>query len=208
MKLLDGVTKALTLHQPYATLIAAGIKEWETRYNPPGGPMCPAGTRPLPGLPVAPGERIAVHAAITVDSLMDLTGIDYSPSDWQRSGFVDDIELLRDATGDWGVLLSDDDDEVTPFPFGAIVGTAIVAEVLPMCAWWCNHHDRHILVDGGCAALVADGAKEYLPDVQFECGYWAPRRWAWRMTDPVMFDAPILFRGAQGIWRVPTGVAS
>ena len=45
--------KALTLHQPYATLIAEGIKTIETRsWKPPHNVI---------------GERIAIHAGQTVD---------------------------------------------------------------------------------------------------------------------------------------------
>ena len=130
MKLLDGVTKALTLHQPYATLIAAGIKHWETRYNPPGGPMCPAGALPLPGLPVAAGERIAIHAAKS-DTALYQFGNDDVPG-LRRDGHIGGCDLwYRDAGSHWSILFPDRRDWF-PLPFGAIVGTAVVAEVLPI----------------------------------------------------------------------------
>lgn len=225
MKQLDGVTKALTLHQPYATLIAAGIKHWETRYNPPGGPMCPAGTRPLPGLPVEPGERVAVHAAKT-DTALYQFGNDDVPG-LHRDGHIGVCDLWhRDAGPNWSILFPDRRDWF-PLPFGAIVGTAVVAEVLPIFGmeriydrpdrppesavpyiWYgLKESDTY-----GATPLIGldverDAAQEDVSD-QLPYGYWEAGRWAWRMTDPVMFDAPVPCRGAQGVWRIPAQVTA
>lgn len=56
--------KALVVRQPWATLIALGIKTVETRPWPPNGPMRPDGVRGLPGLAVergAPASRATVR---------------------------------------------------------------------------------------------------------------------------------------------------
>jgi len=51
--------KAIVVRQPWATLIALGIKTIETRPGPPNGPMRPDGVRGLPGLALERGERRA-----------------------------------------------------------------------------------------------------------------------------------------------------
>lgn len=225
MKLLDGVTKALTLHQPYATLIAAGIKHWETRYNPPGGPMCPAGALPLPGLPVAAGERIAIHAAKS-DTALYQFGNDDVPG-LRRDGHIGGCDLwYRDAGSHWSILFPGRQDWF-PLPFGAIVGTAVVAEVLPIFGmeriydrpdrppesavpyiWYgLKNPDAFGATPRIGLDVERDAAQKDVSD-QLPYGYWEAGRWAWHMTDPVMFDSPILFRGAQGVWRIPTGLAS
>lgn len=45
-------TLVLTVDQPYASLIAAGVKRWVTQPSPPNGDMRPAGVRGLPGCSV------------------------------------------------------------------------------------------------------------------------------------------------------------
>jgi len=50
--------KALTVAQPWASLIVACVKSIETRPSPPNGAMRPDGVRGLPGLRIEPGDRI------------------------------------------------------------------------------------------------------------------------------------------------------
>lgn len=54
--------KAIVVRQPWATLIALGVKTIETRPAPPNGPMRPDGVRGLPGCTLERGERIAIVA--------------------------------------------------------------------------------------------------------------------------------------------------
>jgi hypothetical protein len=126
----------------------------------------------------------------------------------------------------WSILFPDRRDWF-PLPFGAIVGTAVVAEVLPIFGMeriydrpdrppesavpyiWYGLKKSDAF---GATPLIGldverDAAQEDVSD-QLPYGYWEAGRWAWRMTDPVMFDSPILCRGAQGVWRIPTGLAS
>lgn len=56
-------TVALTLHQPYASLIVAGIKTWETRPLAPHGDMRWLGESGLPGCRINRDDRVAIHAA-------------------------------------------------------------------------------------------------------------------------------------------------
>ena len=57
------MTAVITVYQPYASLIMAGVKTWETRGLPPNGDMRPEGVRGLPGRRVNAGDRIGIHTA-------------------------------------------------------------------------------------------------------------------------------------------------
>lgn len=73
-------------------------------------------------------------------------------------------------------------------PFGSVIGTAIVAE--------CRE--------------IGYLAKSFVEPDDYECGNFAPGRYAWRITDRVLFDAPIPARGMQKLWtwEVPEGFQS
>jgi hypothetical protein len=43
-------------------------------------------------------------------------------------------------------------------------------------------------------------------DLERQCGDWAEGRFAWRCDNPVAFDKPIPFRGAQGFFNVPQSI--
>lgn len=58
---MPGDVVAITVDQPYASLIAHGIKEWETRPYPPAGwPGIPEGQRRMPGVRVEPGQEVLI----------------------------------------------------------------------------------------------------------------------------------------------------
>lgn len=61
--MVSRMTNVITVYQPSASLIMAGVKTWETRGNPPHGDMRPDGVRGLPGRRVNAGDRVAIHAA-------------------------------------------------------------------------------------------------------------------------------------------------
>lgn len=68
------------------------------------------------------------------------------------------------------------------FPTGAIIGKANLVNCLQ--------------IDELTAALI----KEQHPD-EYEFGDFTPGRYAWVMTDPVLFDKPIPASGKQGLWN-------
>lgn len=35
-------------------------------------------------------------------------------------------------------------------------------------------------------------------------GDYSPGRWAWRLANPVLFDEPVPWRGALGLWSIAT----
>jgi len=153
--------KALTIHQPWASLIIHGVKTIETR-----GWACPKSLI---------GERLAIHAGKSTEWAGEDVG------DWSfEPGPVNEPEMVNRATM-----------ESLPAPLGAILGTVQVTACLPMVdgvieiarrlsageitddeapdrltRWW--HHDAGF-------ADVTD---------QLPYGDFRPGRWAWMLTDP------------------------
>jgi hypothetical protein len=88
--------KALTLTQPWATLVILGVKRWETRSWKPRG--------------IAPGDRIAIHAA----------------KGWTR----DDVDFAFDLAGR-GLLLRTGAATPGELPRGAVLGTVVFTGYRP-----------------------------------------------------------------------------
>src|SRR5574343_1782891 len=102
--------------QPWATLIALGVKTIETRPAPPKGDMRPDGVRGLPGLAISRGERVAIHAGSRRPS---------SAPGW--TAFHGGSEHYLRPEGRFRYL-----DQPIPLPLGAVVATAVVADALPI----------------------------------------------------------------------------
>lgn len=96
------------------------------------------------------GRRIAIHAAKK-----------HVPEDDLEQEIID---VLADAP--------------LPLTFGALLGTAVLADVRPMRHYGPAH------------------------DMDRACGHWAPDRFAWRMEDAKLFETPIPMKGQQGFWSV------
>jgi hypothetical protein len=183
--------KALTLHQPYASLVVLGIKTWETRPAPFSGDMRQAGVRGLPGLRIDRGERIAIHAAAKRPDFATLKRlIADDPDVWNRwcaAGLVDDGAMDRGL------------------PLGAIVGYVTIADTLPIiqdgwrvCDPWqpCVVTD----IDGLTLYRTDDPDADEPIDDQLPCGHWLPGNWASLLVDPEPCD-PIPAKGKQGVWE-------
>lgn len=183
--------KALILHQPYATLVALGVKQWETRGAPPNGSMRPAGVRGMPGLGIEPGERIAICAGAKVPA--------------------------KEAIGDWNItndrapsclaMWRNGCPTETWLPLGRVVCTAVVAEALPIV----DDGAARDVIDtrpGDCQILALrqddERGTEQITDIsdQLPYGDWQPGRWTWRLTDVEQVDGPVeVVRGnRQGVF--------
>lgn len=193
--------KALWLHQPYPTLIELGVKSWETRGGPPNGPMRPDGVRGMPGLPIEPGERIAIVASKTEPTVGEEVG------GWYWENTAADPECIVRWRGPW---------VEHPAPLGVVVCTAVVAEALPIVdaelGWQLDTDTPHraILVDGPADPLLVVDAMSPHSDWdisdQLPYGDWTPGRWAWRLTDVESVPSrpePVVTRGnRQGVCEI------
>ena len=149
--------KALTLHQPYATLIMEGKKVFETR------------SWPAPRNIV--GTRIAIHAGKTLDS----EALDE---------FYDEHELawVMDSMHD---------------SLGKVLGTVQVGVPLLVVRQMRNEWVGRPHGTDQRALFGTAPEQAHRDDLM---GDYHPGRYAWPLTDVVVFDEPIPARGHQGIW--------
>ena len=174
--------KALTVAQPWASLIVAGTKTIETRPSPPNGPMRPDGVRGLPGLAIERGERIAIHAGARHDNgFFPVKYVDLLPNPpttretWRLPG---GHEIPRDQLQ-------------APIPYGAIVGTVVVADALPIASEDVKAElpcievgDRHLSLWYPPSGAPGDEAAEHYATDQLPLGDYRPGRWGWLLADP------------------------
>lgn len=195
--------RAITLYQPWASLIAEGVKTIETR--PQRSPWH-----------TAVGETVAIHAAVRapVDGLTlgdwrvffrehmthPVTGQEVVPDAWlcgERGG----------ASGKYPFVL----------PLGAVVATARIDAVVPMVDYDAPNPrsgpldslDLSACLDVHGDALTywwhPDGGFRDVSD-QRPFGDYAPGRWAILLSDIRKLHQPIRCRGYQGLWTVPADV--
>ena len=213
------MTNVITVYQPYASLIMAGVKTWETRGNPPNGDMRPEGVRGLPGRRINAGDRIGIHAANrpitfadcerfnTIDPLsnVQLGWVDGDPALY----FRDDMVETSFEAGAW---TSGNTFEIS-MTFGAILGSVRIDRVLPIVFYddgppsgWPD--DEAIIdtsTDGGVRRVTlwphgdSEGHEIDISD-QLPYGHWLPGNWAWQLADPQPLAEPIPAKGKQGVW--------
>ncbi|MEO6628110.1 MAG: hypothetical protein ABIP03_06020 [Aquihabitans sp.] len=211
------VVKALWLRQPYPTLIAIGVKGWETRSCPPNGSMRPKGVRGLPGMPLEPGEPLAIVASKSAPKIGTLGRMDFHPHvgpdvDWCGT---------RIKHRDWYMyerpILAGRVDHVDLLPLGEVVCTVTVPEVVPMVHPGMSMRpvgvDRWIterLFQPQQSLAVANRGGQIVgfEDItdQLPYGDWEPGRWAWRLDDVTPVEAgyvPVVTRGnRQGLCEI------
>ncbi len=206
--------KAIVVRQPWATLIALGIKTIETRPAPPNGPMRPDGVRGLPGLAMERGERIAIVAGADPSAIRGY-GIELCTPGIDRSMSI----AIHGALHHHGFGLDwASGSTFTPLPLSAVVCTAVVADTLPILgrrdeldlAW--RHHIAPSYAHGlalwrTAKAVNLDTYWSVSPITdQLPLGDFTPGRWGWMLTDVQPCD-PIPCKGQQGVFQLPHDVA-
>lgn len=196
--------KALTIHQPWAQLIALGAKtietrSWSTRYRGP----------------------IAIHAGIS----QKFIGIDYWSRLGQETGAAIHQALLDGGFGPspaFPPYPKPGPDTIVGLPLGAIVATATLVDVVPMVAEGeLVEHSRRRKDRGPVIAVSRTGQyvtgftwantispgryvdKDWTeqvitPNVPY--GDFAPGRFAW-ILDDIQPCEPIPAKGRQGLWE-------
>jgi activating signal cointegrator 1 len=170
--------KALTVRQPHASLIAAGVKTIETR-----------------------GQRthhrgpLAIHAGLH----RPVEGADVG--DWWWCWDVDQGAIVRQS--EWGqhpaplgaiVAVVDvvdcvpiDPREWTARTGGPFTGHSKMGDGSDAELWWSDGQRPRITFDW---------------EAQRPYGDFTPGRWAWLLTDVRPLPEPVPCRGAQGLWNV------
>ena len=204
--------KAIVVRQPWATLIALGVKTIETRPAPPNGPMRPDGVRGLPGCTLERGERIAIVAG-AAHGLPDYSKI--GPYVYQRI-------VATERTPAHGALYTPQAYDID-CPLGAVVCTVEVADAVPVLGYGAPHglpkrpgaylsefpHDGHLPHQQGGLWLIGQSVSRGQPtlmDLQLPLGDFTPGRWGWMLTDPRPCD-PVPCKGRQGVFELPADVA-
>lgn len=219
--------KAVVVRQPWATLIALGVKTIETRPGPPNGPMRPDGVRGLPGCRLERGERIAIVAgAASPGNLGPLC--DYRvgiASDGPAQHVDEDCDCPDPDDGQWSpecsalnnwshALLRDERAHgfsvAAPLPLGAVVCTVVVADALPIVDDLGAPGDPfprlcNVGVRGLRLMRYLVHPSETITD-QLPLGDFTPGRWGWMLTDPRACE-PIPCKGRQGVFELPADVA-
>lgn len=181
--------RVLTLHQPWAALVAAGAKTIETR-----------------GQPTRLRERIAIHAAArSTHRKVDLDGLTLGP--WRV--FVDGTYAWAEhyAAGiggcPWG------DDGYLPLHFGAIIATAELYDCVPIidhveCGPFldkpphvCTAPPDALYLHHPIRGPFSEVTSEVAHHAERLVGDYTPGRWAWLLRDVVPFLSPVPFTGGQ-----------
>ena len=170
--------RALTLSQPWASLVASGAKRIETR---PWRANCEY------------YGWLAIHAAAPPwRGPVDGVPMDDLPPPWERA-----VSLA--VRGALGVTV---DDDLPTLPHRAVVAVARLDRCLPVGRLQLdeietprvrNAEDDHI----GPYAWT----ERHLGDYRLG-------RWAWLLPDVVALPEPVPVRGQHGVWRVPDDVAA
>lgn len=219
--------KAIVVRQPWATLIALGVKTIETRPSPPNGPMRPEGVRGLPGCSLERGERIAIVAGAAKPAGLPVW-TDLAVGKWTTTGvhaidpetqecpcpdpedgaWSDECEALNDWTP---ALLRDERAHgfsfVAPLPLGSVVCMVTVDDALritdemlvPERHLWLLVPEYPMLCESTDAERDESGGRRMVGlEEEFPLGHFTPGRWGWLLTDPTPCD-PIPCGRAQGL---------
>lgn len=151
------------------------------------------------------GQRIAIHAALTKPGKDDVP--------WEYIGDGCDGFDVGPVSVSWPKRrakypprMYGEDGSLHPLPLGAVVGTAVLADCVPMVARGSAPSPGTMqltLVEDG--RLFLDSGMNGCSDVtgQRPFGLFEPGRWAWVLTDAVRFGEPIPCPGRQRVWNVP-----
>lgn len=191
--------KALTLWQPWASLIAVGAKTietrgWATNYR---GPLAIHAAKRRPDVEMLEDGLAGELYGVT-------TGDDSCLAQWYENSEEDYIpERLPEPEDRWSLGLAPEFMPVA-MPLGKIVATCRLTDVVPsekvkdisetLSPAWYGMIPEHPVTEGGRYCI---GARHD----QFEYGDLGPGRFAWLLSDVVLIAEPIPAKGAQGLWE-------
>lgn len=187
--------RAMTLYQPWASLIVEGVKTIETR------PKWSPWSRAI-------GETIAVHAAKHIARLNE------AEAAW-AAFTLDQYNATRSTENP--SRFPPGDQSCDSLPLGAVVATCTLVDVVPMLGYCgtdmgqpthlCGTHgETYPLLLHRPDWSPLDGETEFDVSGQRPFGDFAPGRFA-LILDNVRKCAPFPCRGYQGLWTLPDRVA-
>lgn len=175
--------RALTIRQPWASLIATGAKTIETR----------SWSTDWRG-------RLLIHAGAWVP-----------PEGMEVGRYA--VERWRDTPGKPCLVTDEDHARPDPLPLGAVVAVATLSDCWPISCSYAEgttsevydrlvgvdaqdptDHDRGVTILGAGPSWFADRTSDY------PLGDFTPGRYAWLLTDVRPID-PVPAKGKQGLWK-------
>lgn len=181
--------RAITVHQPWASLVAANVKtietrSWSTKYR---GPLAIHAAKRLPKEDECPGQ-------IGRDLLGTLTY-------WLPDVFTEEDQIAQG-------LMPDGDLIGFPLPFGMVVATCVLADVVPMVdeippqsewrePWSCITVEPWPILNRwrGFGSVEPRYVGDQAPYDDFR-----PGRFAWMLSD-IQWIKPVPARGRQQLWE-------
>ena len=178
--------KAISLWQPWASLIACGAKPFETRHWAPPRELI--------------GESIAIHAAKKIDKGAAQFAEELIYGQHESGGFE-----LADKLADSFSLAPDD---LMGLFGGAVMPIGCIVAVARLDAAFQLGDPAE-----GTAMPSARVVRRITSRVMPECftvrfddfGDYAPGRWAWLLRDVRPINPPVAMKGAQGFFDLPQG---
>lgn len=203
--------KALVLHQPWASLIALGVKTIETRPKPPNGPMRPAGVQGLPGRSIERGERIAIVAGKSPAGLLSM-------ADDEEAGWA--IANMGERFGTYYCTRTFELDDTASescmpltLPTGVVVCTIAGDDALAMVderGWLVDADTPDRVISLGWswdeASIIGPSGDDVDIADQIPYGNFAAGRWGWLLADLVVTPEPIPCVGRQGMFDLPAEI--
>ena len=183
---------AVVVRQPWASLIAHGIKTIETRGF-------------VPKSTVRPGDRLAIVAGLTVADYAD------APESWDRLAVELDVPLFRLGRELAGLFHR----PAPGRPLGAVVAVVTYDEALRIADVPGDADDGifHDVTDG--EAWVWTGSEDRDITDQLPLGDFTPSRYGWMLSNPLRLPIPVRCRAVgpdgtrthmQGVFRLPAAV--
>lgn len=178
--------KAISLWQPWASLIACGAKPYETRSWAPPRDLI--------------GQTIAIHAAKKIDRGAAAFAEELMYGQYEPGGFELADKLAASMEGAHDEQLGIFGQAV--MPIGCIVciarldaafmlGDAALGTAVPAAETVTRYTSRPM---PGCFTVRYDGFGDY-----------ARGRWAWLLRDVQPLNPPVTMKGRQGFFKLPQG---
>lgn len=178
--------KAISLWQPWASLIACGAKVYETRsWAPPASLI---------------GHPIAIHAAKKVDKDAARFAEDlmYGQHEVGRFELADQLDATMSKTPDhlFGIFGQ------ATMPVGCVVAIAKLDAAFQL-------GEQALGTARPAASVTRRLVSRPIPEcftVRYDSfGDYSPGRWAWLLRDARPLDPPIEMKGRQGFFDLPQG---